>query len=97
MGIIRCGPHASATISSYAFSGPSAVELGGGFSGAADELSVWSDAMTNRSWATMMWHRADYPAPGVDADLVGRCKLDPSLKAICFQPLNLRFHTVLST
>ena len=28
---------------------------------------------------------------------VGRCKLDPSLKATCFQPLNLRLHTVLST
>ena len=28
---------------------------------------------------------------------VGRCKLDPSLKATCFQPLNLRVHTVLST
>ena len=32
-----------------------------------------------------------------DADTVGRCKLDPSLKATCFQPLNLRVHTVLST
>ena len=30
-------------------------------------------------------------------DEVGRCKLDPSLKATCFQPLNLRVHTVLST
>ena len=29
--------------------------------------------------------------------MVGRCKLDPSLKATCFQPLNLRMHTVLST
>ena len=28
---------------------------------------------------------------------VGRCKLDPGLKATCFQPLNLRVHTVLST
>ena len=28
---------------------------------------------------------------------VGRCKLDPSLKATCFQPLNLRVHLVLST
>ena len=28
---------------------------------------------------------------------VGWCELDPSLKATCFQPLNLRFHTVLST
>ena len=28
---------------------------------------------------------------------VGRCKLDPSLKATCFQSLNLRVHTVLST
>ena len=28
---------------------------------------------------------------------VGRCKLDPSLKATCFQTLNLRVHTVLST
>ena len=28
---------------------------------------------------------------------VGQCKLDPSLKATCFQPLNLRVHTVLST
>ena len=28
---------------------------------------------------------------------VRRCKLDPSLKATCFQPLNLRVHTVLST
>ena len=27
---------------------------------------------------------------------VGRCKLDPSLKATCFQPLNVRVHTVLS-
>ena len=26
-----------------------------------------------------------------------QCKLDPSLKATCFQPLNLRVHTVLST
>ena len=30
-------------------------------------------------------------------DKVGRCKLDPSLKATCFQPLNLRMRTVLST
>ena len=31
-------------------------------------------------------------------DEVGRCKLDPSLTlATCFQPLNLRLHTVLST
>ena len=29
--------------------------------------------------------------------LVERCKLDPSLKATCFQPLNLRVHSVLST
>ena len=29
--------------------------------------------------------------------MVGRCKLDPSLKATCFQTLNLRVHTVLST
>ena len=29
--------------------------------------------------------------------VVGRCKLDPSLKAACFQPLYLRVHTVLST
>ena len=29
--------------------------------------------------------------------VVRRCKLDPSLKATCFQPLNLRVHTVLST
>ena len=28
---------------------------------------------------------------------VGRCKLDPSLKATWFQPLNLRVHPVLST
>ena len=28
---------------------------------------------------------------------VGRCQLDPSLKATCFQPLKLRVHTVLST
>ena len=28
---------------------------------------------------------------------VWRCKLDPSLKATRFQPLNLRVHTVLST
>ena len=28
---------------------------------------------------------------------VGRWKLDPSLKVTCFQPLNLRLHTVLST
>ena len=28
---------------------------------------------------------------------VRRCKLDPSLKVTCFQPLNLRVHTVLST
>ena len=28
---------------------------------------------------------------------VGRCKLDPSLKATCFQPLNLRVHILLST
>ena len=31
------------------------------------------------------------------ASLVGQCKLDPSLKATCFKPLNLRVHTVLST
>ena len=30
-------------------------------------------------------------------DVVRRCKLDPGLKATCFQPLNLRVHTVLST
>ena len=28
---------------------------------------------------------------------VGRCKFDPSLKATCSQPSNLRVHTVLST
>ena len=28
---------------------------------------------------------------------IGRCKLDPSLKATCFQPSNLIVHTVLST
>ena len=28
---------------------------------------------------------------------VGRCKLDPILKATCFQTLNLRVPTVLST
>ena len=28
---------------------------------------------------------------------VGRCKLDPSLKATYFQPLNLIVHTVLSS
>ena len=28
---------------------------------------------------------------------VGRCKLDPSLKAPCFQPFNLRVRTLLST
>ena len=33
----------------------------------------------------------------VEEAKVGRCKLDPSLKATCFQPLNLRVHTVLST
>ena len=33
----------------------------------------------------------------MDLIMVGRCKLDPSLKATCFQPLNLRVHTVLST
>ena len=27
--------------------------------------------------------------------MVGRCKLDPGLKATCFQPLNLRVHTLL--
>ena len=32
-----------------------------------------------------------------DINMVGRCKLDPSLKATCFQPLNLRVHKVLST
>ena len=30
-------------------------------------------------------------------DMVGRCKLHPSLKATCFQPLNMRVRTVLST
>ena len=29
--------------------------------------------------------------------VVGRCNLEPSLKATCFQPLNLRVHTVLAT
>ena len=29
--------------------------------------------------------------------MVGRCKLDPSLKAPCFQTLNLRVRTLLST
>ena len=32
-----------------------------------------------------------------EASEVGRCKLDPSLKATWFQHLNLRFHSVLST
>ena len=32
----------------------------------------------------------------VKSDEVGRCKLDPSLKAPCLQPLNLRLHTSLS-
>ena len=31
-----------------------------------------------------------------DFDKVGRCKLDPILKAICFQPLNLRVRSLLS-
>ena len=31
------------------------------------------------------------------ATAVGRCKLDPSLKDTCFQPLNLRVCTLLST
>ena len=29
--------------------------------------------------------------------MVGQCKLDPGLRATCFQPLNLRVRTVLST
>ena len=29
--------------------------------------------------------------------VVGRCKLDPGLKATCFQTLNLRVNTLLST
>ena len=38
------------------------------------------------------------PATNMLRITVGRCKLDPSLKeAACFQPLNLRVHTVLST
>ena len=37
------------------------------------------------------------PAPPPPDYMVGRCKLDPSLKVTCFQPLNLRVHTVLST
>ena len=33
-----------------------------------------------------------------EAPKAGRCKLvDPSLKATCFEPLNLRVHTLLST
>ena len=32
-----------------------------------------------------------------NAIVVRRCKLDPGLKAACFQPLNLRVHTVLLT
>ena len=37
-----------------------------------------------------------YDAFAYSAYAVGRCKLDPSLKAPCFQPLNLRVHTSLS-
>ena len=40
-----------------------------------------------------------WPAHSVDTAgvvAVGQCKLDPSLKAICFQHLNLRVNTVLS-
>ena len=41
---------------------------------------------------------AELPLPSrTVASLVGQCKLDPSLKATCFKPLNLRVHTVLST
>ena len=39
-------------------------------------------------------HWAEGQAVAVE---VRRCKLDPSLKATCFQTLNLRVHTVLST
>ena len=35
-------------------------------------------------------------APPTPARVVKRRKLDPSLKATCFQPLNLRVHTLLS-
>eukprot|EP00959_Pyramimonas_sp_CCMP1952_P159817 3342620-Pyramimonas_sp.AAC.1 len=40
--------------------------------------------------------RAD-GAFGARGTVGGRCKLDPSLKATCFQPLNLGVHVVLST
>ena len=32
----------------------------------------------------------------VERAKVGRCKLDPGLKAKCFQPLNLRVRSLLS-
>ena len=36
-------------------------------------------------------------AQQLPGDVVGRCKVDPSLKAPLFQPLNLRVRTLLST
>ena len=60
-------------------------------------------AMAAQAGSSTDWNAiANTPAhPGYHADSfqykVGRCKLDPSLKATWLQPLNMRVHTVLST
>ena len=57
----------------------------------------WLESRNNAKDLFESFVRGANKGGGMTTPVVGRCKLDPSLKATWFQPLNLRFHSVLST
>ena len=65
-------------------------------SAGAEGGAVGSSAGSESYKAPINTMKVGYPE-GTSLPSVRRCKLDPSLKATCFQPLILRVHTVLST
>ena len=70
---------------------------GGGISRVLQGGEVFEKAGVNVSVVYGQMPPEAYRAATGEQGAVRRCKLEPSLEATCFQPLNLIEHTVLST
>ena len=76
---------------------PGAIaEVKADFGSQAVSLDALLDGPDEGRWFKL-YHPTKEDCQGEVEIMVGRFKLDPSLKAACFQPLNLRVHAVLST